>query len=438
VQRAHDESRSTKIRDYVRFGYPWSDLPERRRRDNEFSDLRKPGWLPTALVINILRPGDVRDGATLRKEDAASISNRNERQEIIVPSSFSGKEWQPQSLHPFEVIDGQHRLWAFDDLDSTSDFELPVVAFDGLDRSWQAYLFWTVNITPKKISPSLAFDLYPLLRTEEWLNAVQGLAIYRETRAQELVENLWAVPESPWHQRINMLGESGLGSKMVTQAAWIRSLMATFVKPWEGHGRGKGIGGLFGAPIDESAFSVLSWSRAQQAAFLIQIWSEMRDAVRDSKADWAKALRAADLLPDPDPAFYGEASLINSDQGVRGILAVFNDLFFVTAQTLELGSWEMPRSEDVTSADEVGRAIVQLRKRRAVCEFARQVARGLAESDWRTSAARGLSEEQRLRQAVFRGGPGYKEIKVDRLKALEKHKSPVGEAAREVVRRFGY
>ena len=29
------------------------------------------------------------------------------------------------------------------------DFELPVVAFVGLDLSWQAYLFYTINIKPK-------------------------------------------------------------------------------------------------------------------------------------------------------------------------------------------------------------------------------------------------------------------------------------------------
>jgi transposase-like protein len=53
-------------------------------------------------------------------------------------------------LAPIEVIDGQHRLWAFDD--TAVDFDLPVVAFYGLDRSWQAYLFWTINIKPKRIN----------------------------------------------------------------------------------------------------------------------------------------------------------------------------------------------------------------------------------------------------------------------------------------------
>ena len=47
------------------------------------------------------------------------------------------------------VVDGQHRLWAFDPSENL-DFEIPVVAYHGLDVSWQAYLFWVINIKPKK------------------------------------------------------------------------------------------------------------------------------------------------------------------------------------------------------------------------------------------------------------------------------------------------
>ena len=65
----------------------------------------------------------------------------------------------------------------------------------GLDRSWQAYLFYIINIRPKKINPSLAYDLYPLLRTEEWLTKFEGHVIYRETRAQELVDLALVSPQ---------------------------------------------------------------------------------------------------------------------------------------------------------------------------------------------------------------------------------------------------
>ena len=164
-------------------------------------------------------------------------------------------------------------------------FSLPVVAFYGLDISWQAYLFYTINIKPKRINTSLAFDLYPLLRTEDWLDEFEGHPIYRETRAREITEALWSYPQSPWHNRIDMLGGRG-GS--VTQAAWIRSLLATFVKAYES--RRVRVGGLFGAPLGEDR-PVLEWSRAQQSAFIILIWQELREAVSVTEAPWANELR---------------------------------------------------------------------------------------------------------------------------------------------------
>ena len=63
-----------------------------------------------------------------------------------------------------------------------------------------------------------------------------------------------------------MLGESKLKIRMVSQASWIRALMATYIKGWE---RGK-IGGLFGTRTGKDSV-VLGWSRAQQAAFLLSL-----------------------------------------------------------------------------------------------------------------------------------------------------------------------
>lgn len=235
IQRYHDQDRSDEIREFVTFGYPWSDLPEKRRHSGEFADLRKPGWLPTAIVVNIPRAGVTRQSLTLAKKDAIVIKDNPDESGAVfeLPEGSSQNEWKPGGLHPIEVIDGQHRLWAFERA-GTDDIELPVVAFNDLDISWQAYLFWTINIKPKKINASLAFDLYPLLRSEEWLDKFSGHPVYRETRSQELVEALWSHPDSPWHRRINMLGESAQQSgdprPMVSQSAWVRGLMSTYVK----------------------------------------------------------------------------------------------------------------------------------------------------------------------------------------------------------------
>ncbi len=68
----------------------------------------------------------------------------------------------------------------------------------------------------------------------EWLTKSDGHPVYRETRTQELVDLLWTHEESPWHHRINMLGGRGYTGLQATQASWIRSLLASFIKSYEG------------------------------------------------------------------------------------------------------------------------------------------------------------------------------------------------------------
>jgi hypothetical protein len=445
VQRGHEEARSGTIREFVKHGYPWCEMGEANRNLPEADELRKPGWLPTAIIVNILPANAQRHKKTIDKADLVSIDEeKGESSSLVLPNGFSSK-WQPKSIYPLEVIDGQHRLWAFEGFNPGDDYELPVVMFDGLDHSWQAYLFWSVNITPKRINRSLAFDLYPLLRRETWLDKLAGHSIYRETRCQELVESLWRHPESPWKHRINMLGEKSSelqgATLMVTQAAWIRSLMGTFVKPYE-NGPNR-LGGLFGAPR-ASNDPVLPWTRSMQAAFLIFCGALLRTAVEKTKAPWAVFLRDAEgnkLFGDEvDAAFYGRYSLLTTDQGIRGILHVFNDVCFVEAASLELSDWTEDdvfgsaklRKTAATDDDAVTAALESL-KDTVAASFLKKIATSLAGYDWRTSSAPGLSDAVRLRQAVFRGSSGYKEIRVQLLKQLETDGGVVGKAAASVL-----
>lgn len=439
IQRRHEKARSEEIKRFVSHGYPWSTLGRARRESGQYEDLRKPGWLPTAIIVNILRHGDGRADGNVHRDDFIAVEDHGEATASLhLPESFSGARWEPSDWHPIEVIDGQHRLWAFEDDSLSGDFELPVVAYHGLDVSWQAYLFWTINIKPKRINSSLAFDLYPLLRTEDWLERAEGLSVYRETRAQELTESLWAHPDSPWHHRINMLGESGLREVMVSQAAWIRALMATYVRSWES--RGASIGGLFGAPIGGQQ-GVLPWSRAQQAAFLIAAGRRMREAVDETKLPWAEALRRRDAQEtlfegERDPAFYGPQTLLNQDQGIRGLLYATNHLCYVKAADLDLMDWVT--NEDAGAADEqaVSDALASLEQHPSY-EFLGAVAHAMAEYDWRTSAAPGLSDDQRTLKAAFRGAGGYRELRMQLFRHLSGQPGVVGEAAGDVLGRVG-
>lgn len=429
IQREHDRERSDEIGRYVEYGYPWSTLSDAKRKSDEFNDLRKPGWLPTAIVINIIPAGEDRRGIVLTEADAVAVEEHGGNTGLVLPYEKWATDWRPASVPPFEVIDGQHRLWAFGE-GADPDFELPVVAFYGLDISWQAYLFWTINIKPKRINPSLAFDLYPLLRGEDWLDKAEGHPVYRETRAQELTEALWSHPSSPWYDRINMLGERQASG--VTQAAWIRSLMATFVKPW--HGRGSKIGGLFGSRMSDDN-EVLGWSRAQQAAFLIYAWSEFRSAILDNSEDWAKQLSTIAIREDKlstkegaEARFYGQYSLIATDQGVRGFLHVLNDICFYLAPKLDLRSWRPNNSAAASDSNAVAFALASYKKHTS-SKSVTAIGKALSTFDWRTSATPDIDAETRRRKLVFRGSSGYKEIRAQLLEHIAKQDSDIGKAA---------
>lgn len=420
IQRAHEQSRSKNIAEYVKHGYPWSDLSKAQRDDEKYDNLRKPGWLPTAIVVNILTKDDKRNGESVAVKDLVSLKELgNSIFEIKLPVKEGSKKWEPEQRPPLEVIDGQHRLLAFDE-DIDEDYELPVVAFYGLDLSWQAYLFWTINIKPKRINPSLAFDLYPLLRTEDWLDRFEGHKVYRESRAQEIVEAMWSEATSAWYQRISMLGESGAAS--VTQAALIRALLKTYIKTSEG--KGVGIGGLYGAPAGKDEMTI-PWNRSQQAALLIYLWNAIEKFTQKTKTSWAEKLRATNYKRkiEGDPAFTGPHSLLNNDQGISVVLNVTNDFLFVNADKLNLKKWKLPAETSVTEAiDDLQK------KQKEVTKFIDSIAKALVTFDWRSSGAEKLTEDERIKKLSLRGGSGYREFRRQLLKHLSKEKSLASDA----------
>lgn len=430
VQRKHDPERSEKIRQYVFGGFPWSDLSESKRKSNEFSDLKMPGWLPTAIIANILAPNSQRGGQKIKITDTINVRKDKVGAKILLPKDAGNKKWIP-TVPPIEIIDGQHRLWAFEkDEELNGDFELPVVAFYDLDVSWQAYLFYTINIKPKKINASLAFDLYPILRVQEWLErSPDGAFVYKETRAQELVEVLWSFNSSPWKYRINMLGEKYEKDKKtvmptITQAAFIRNLIASFIKTTTT----QNLGGLYGAPLRDG--NLLYWNRTQQSAFLIFSWELMQSTIKESKEDWAKSLRAyykspqgklfEDELQGQDPAFSSKLSLMATDQGVRGFLHIINDMVYFESEKLNLNSIQSPDEikEDRIDQTDVQKALTTFRKSVKLKEYIENITEGLSKFDWRTASTDRLTTAERQKQMIYKGSSGYKEIRRELLKSL--------------------
>ncbi|MBW8852691.1 MAG: DGQHR domain-containing protein, partial [Xanthomonadales bacterium] len=355
-QRPHDRERSEKVARYVKWGYPLSS--QNSLSPAEFPDLIHPGWLPTAILVNVLKPGDSRRrsgrSVSLGEKDAIAIT-RDNGQFVVTGEE---RTFEPEELAPLEVIDGQHRLFAVDELNGNlADYEVPVVFFQGLTPQWQAYLFWVINVEPRKINPSLAFDLYPELRSQSWLEKGEWTKVYREHRAQELAEALWRHPTSSWYGRIELMGKRVPGH--VSNAAFIRSLMASFVRPYKA---GAKIGGLFGSIDKRGSQYAIPWKRAQQAALLIRIWQHIEASVAASSAAWVVSFdkRHSDLHGDGS-AFSGQYSLLATDQGVRAILTTYNAALQLK-DNLPLDEWYMSEVTDQPDVMSVEVALESLKR----------------------------------------------------------------------------
>lgn len=407
IQRKRDEKRTKRIQEFVQYGYPYGDLKENQRTLDKVA-LRKPGWLPTAIVVNILEPGNRRKGKHASQDLTAEVIEKSGQYQIQLPDI---NNFSPDDVRPFEVIDGQHRLWAFEE-EMDGNYELPVVAFHGLDIAWQAYLFWSINVSPKRINPSHAFDLYPLLRNQTWLEQTGDLTVYREARAQEIAEWLYKHPDSVWKDRINMLGESGAGR--VSQAAFVRSLTAAFF----GTGRGKaGRYGLFQAAVPGQE-EPLSWTRSQQVALVLEFWRLVKKAIEEGAAgEWAAAFR--EMQPERDP-FDDRSSMLNQDMGVRAAHAVVNDFLYHSVEKKGLANWVSEEFDetDTTEAD-VSMSLHTLRDQ-DFYGFLKDLAFELTSFDWRSLDGPGVRDDRELEltRRAYRGSGGYTLLTKDIVRKL--------------------
>lgn len=443
-QRSHEEERLEKIGRYIQYGYPLSSSGS--LKPDGHVDLINPGWLPTAILVNVIASGDTRSRGNLKlsvkPDHLVKLHESGKGIEVDLPATAS---IDPENeLPPLEIIDGQHRLLAVDQLDGApEDYEVPVVLFDNLSPAWQAYLFWVINVEPKKINTSLAFDLYPELRNQDWLEQGESIKIYQEHRSQELAEVLWRHPKSPWADRIELFGKRVDGH--VSNAAAIRSLSATFVRAFPrtkaDEDEFKRLGGLFGTVGkggDQSSF-VIGWRRSQQAAYLIHVWTAVRNAVENTKAEWAQALRQGKAAKQPDIAFCGGSSLLATDQGFRCICFVFNAVSQVAHDQLDLSGWYTEATSDPT-IKAVDQCLEELRQRKKVILFLQATAASLADSlDWRTSSAPGLTESQQQAQAQYRGSSGYSALNRAAIRALGESKDDlVSSSAKSVLAITGW
>ena len=421
IQRKHDKERSEEIARFLKDGFPLSDInsaydsPDREK-------YRMPGWLPTSVVANILLPGTKKKNEEINEEDCISVIHKKDMFFLRLPENVKDPSWLPD-IAPIEIIDGQHRLLSFDEKDpSLAKYELPVVAFINLDITWQAYLFYTINIKPKRINKSLAFDLYPLLRTADWLEgSLSEKSVYKEIRAQEIVEVLWAYEKGFWYRQINLLGETGTKSN-ITQASFVRNITSTFFKS----------SGLFLGKMPDYG-TPIGWDRVQQSAFILYLWEKIFSEIINRKPMWFKEIMRAvsPLLNEAIDSMSGESlkeilfnkyCLLTTDQGVRGFLSVIHDLILEGLEAAILRNLftedQRKKVDEIISLSLVEEAISELKDNIELNTFVEKICEVVCEFEWRTSSFPELPNEIQKNQRLFKGSGGYKDLKEQLLEKI--------------------
>lgn len=124
----------------------------------------------------------------------------------------------------FKVIDGQHRLYAFDDK-NCEDYELVVTILLDLPIEDQAYMFSTINFKQRPVDRSLVYDLY------------EETKIYSPYKsAHNVAKLLNQESESPFYERIKLLGvDPRFGDEILykaplTQNAIVREILKLISK----------------------------------------------------------------------------------------------------------------------------------------------------------------------------------------------------------------
>lgn len=158
---------------------------------------------PTSIVINV-------------DQRCASVETIDGREHLVL-KSYMDPENEKNVIAFREIatiIDGQHRLKAFEGTDFNWDLSVNVII--GADPGTQAMLFSKVNLAQTKVNKSLVYDLFSLDKGRS-----------PEKTAHEIAVNLNEMEESPLFERIKRLGTAtdGVFGETLSQATVVRGYL---------------------------------------------------------------------------------------------------------------------------------------------------------------------------------------------------------------------
>lgn len=186
---------------------------QRPLKDDRVREIRKfistvDASFPTSLVISVdERCVEIVDGPKGKFLELKAFIDKDTGDEIV----------------PFDeiatIIDGQHRLKAFDG--TSENWDLSVNIFVGVDEGTQAMLFSKVNLAQTKVNKSLVYDLFSLDKGRS-----------PEKTCHELVVNLNDMERSPFKSKIKRLGSAtdGVFGETLSQATVVKGVLPLITK----------------------------------------------------------------------------------------------------------------------------------------------------------------------------------------------------------------
>ncbi|HXC39547.1 MAG TPA: DGQHR domain-containing protein [Burkholderiales bacterium] len=167
--------------------------------------IKKGGFFPTNLLVNLTEK--CRFDLLPNKENAD-------------PNIKFGWLYLPNKYKSAWVIDGQHRLYGYSNLDEKHwDQSVAVIAFEGIDTKDEADLFVTINHKQKSVPRSVIVSLQADLKwgsddPKERLSALSS----------RLVKTLNSDPTSPFFQRFSVQGVVAKENQSLTMPEVVQGL----------------------------------------------------------------------------------------------------------------------------------------------------------------------------------------------------------------------
>lgn len=112
-----------------------------------------------------------------------------------------------------KILDGQHRIAGLEGFQGDT-FEVLVTIFLEMDIEYQAMVFATINLEQTKVNKSLAYDLYAYATTRS-----------PQKSCHNIVRLLNSRQDSPFYNKIKVLGVAGDRSETISQALFIDCLL---------------------------------------------------------------------------------------------------------------------------------------------------------------------------------------------------------------------